>query len=176
MALLLLLALAGALLGWVACSGGDSGDPPAATSPTSGPTTTVPTTGTGPATGTSPATPDAHPTVAMAEGWQLAVTRPQPGETVGRSMTLCTEISGTSREPVLAIKATLVRQDGPGSADSRADVDVGRDSAVLEFPNTAPGRYDLELRLNVDGRWISGVRITIPDVRVTASTPPADCG
>lgn len=178
MALLVLVVLAGAVLGWVACSDGDPGGAPAATSPTSEPlpTTTVQTTGTGPAPGTSPATPDSPPTVAMAEGWRFAATDPQPGATVGRSITLCTEIIGTSREPVLEIKATLARQGGPDSTTSRVDVDVGRDSAVLEFPKAAPGRYDLELRLNVDGRWISRLRVTIPDVRVAADTPPGDCG
>lgn len=182
MALLLLVVLAGSVLGWVACSDGDSGGAPAATSPTSGPSpepTTVPTTGTGPATGTSgsPTTPDSHPaTVAMAEGWRFAVTLPEAGATVGRSITVCTEISGTSREPVLEIEAALARRGAPGSSDDATGVDVGRDSVVVEFPNAAPGRYDLELRLNVDGRSISGLRVAIPGLRVTTDTPPADCG
>ncbi len=175
MALLVLVVMAGAFLGWVACSDGDPGGAPVATSPTA--PTTAPTTGTGPVTptGTSPA--DSRPaTVAMAEGWRFAVTRPQAGATVGRSMTVCTEISGTSREPVLEIEATLARRGGPGSSDDATGVDVGRDSVVVEFPKAAPGRYDVELRLHVDGRWIPGLGVTIPGVRVTTDTPLADCG
>lgn len=174
MALLSLVVLAGAFLGWVACSDGDPGGAPTATSPTAG--TTAPTTGTGPETGTtaSPAAPGSRPvTVAMAEGWRFAVTRPQAGVTVGRSMTVCTEISGTSREPALKIEATLARQAGPGSATG---VGVGRDSVVLDFPNTDPGRYDLTLRLNIDGRSIPGLQVTIPSLRLTPGTPPATCG
>lgn len=174
-ALLVLVLLAGAFLGWVACSDGDPASAPVATSPTA--TTTVPTTGTGPMppTSSSPADSPAA-TVATAEGWRFAVTHPQAGAAVGRSMTVCTEISGTSREPVLEIEATLARRGGPGSATSGTGVAVGRDSAVLDFPQVAPGRYDLKLRLNVDGRWISGLGVTISGVRVMTDRSPADCG
>jgi len=179
-ALLSLVVLAGVFLGWVSCSDGDRGNAPAATSPTSGSSpepTTVPTTGTGPATETSASPGDSPPTtVAMAEGWGFAVTRPQAGETVGRSMTVCTEISGTSREPVLKIEATLARPGGPDSATSGTGVNVGRDAAVLDFPKASPGRYDLKLRLNVDERSIPGLQVTIPDLRLTPDTPPATCG
>ncbi|MPY81121.1 MAG: hypothetical protein GEV08_23000 [Acidimicrobiia bacterium] len=91
-------------------------------------------------------------------------------------MTVCTEITGTSREPILALDAALLRS---GAADGRRvhtdDVDIGRGTVRLRFPDVSDGRYDLALRLTVDGRTVPQRRLLIPSLRIKAGTPAAAC-
>lgn len=116
-------------------------------------------------------------TVADAEGWRLEIYQPAPGATIGKKMTSCYEVTGTSREPVLELEAALTPIGGGDAAGrTRTAIAVGRGSAAFSFEGVRDGRYDLRLRLKVDGRWISGLTVTVENVRLAAGTPPAGCG
>ncbi len=182
MAPLLLLVLVGALLGWTSCSVGES-DPASptvpsadATTPHGSPSATPPDTEATPLRPSSSPSPTPHALpVAEAEGWRLQVSRPQAGATLGRSMTVCSEISGTSREPVLVLEAALLPSGVGDGWNARADVDVGRGSVVLDFPEADPGRYDLVLHLLVDGQRIPDLRVTVPSLTIVEDTSSGGC-
>lgn len=182
MAPLLLLALAGAVLGWTSCSAGES-DPASTTVPSADATTLRPApptpssdTEVTPLAPSSPPSPTLHaPPVAEAEGWRFQVLHPRAGARLGRSMTICSEISGTSREPALVIEAALLPSGAADGLDARADIDVGRGSAVLDFLEADPGRHDLVLHLLVDGQRVPELRVTVPNLAIAEDASSGDC-
>jgi hypothetical protein len=143
----------------------------AATSSTTGPGSPVTVPSTTAASGAN-TTASPGPAVASAEGWRLAVSRPTARATVGPTVTVCYEITGTSREPDLALEVTVLR---PVGAPVRVDVPVGRGSVAVALPGVAPGVYDLRIELIPNGVRVSGLAVTIPSVAFTAGGPAGSC-
>ena len=150
---------------------------PAVTSTTAQPTTTRPgatTTAAPGATTTPAATPTTAagggPAVAIAGGWRMAISQPLAGATVGSTPLLCYELTGSAREPVLALEVTLLRAGSPTGAAGpyRLDVSVGRGSARLSLDGVPPGRYDVRVQLILNGAPLDGGAVTIPSVTVAA--------
>lgn len=179
----LIAAAAAWLLFAASSSGPDQGlpAPPATTGVTATITEPAPT-GTGSQTratspSSKPQTGQAKITVAEAAGWRLEIYRPTAGATIGKTVTSCYEVTGTSREPVLELEAALAPIAGGDPVGRlRTDIAVGRGSAAFSFDGVRDGRYDLGLRLKVDGRWITGLAVTVEDVRLSAGVSPAECG
>ena len=136
------------VFGW-ACSDDDSDANPTAPASTSSGTAAPGSAGTPPPTATSapptsaivtetsagiapttaaPVVTATPVTVAEAGGWRLAVTQPMVGATIRSTTVLCTEISGTSREPEVALEITLLAPGSPtGDLPRLVDAAVGRD-------------------------------------------------
>jgi hypothetical protein len=116
------------------------------------------------------------PTVAEAGGWRLAVIHPMAGATIGRVTTMCVEVGGTSREPVVALEVRLLEPGASSGGEAvRVDGAVGRVPVEIALPQTPPGRYDLRVQLLADGAHVDGVAVTIPDVSLTDDAPDAAC-
>jgi len=101
----------------------------------------------------------------------MTISQPLAGATVGSTPLLCYELTGSSREPALALEVTLLRAGSPTGAAGpyRLDVSVGRGSTRLSLDGVAPGRYDVRVQLILDGSAVDGGAVTIPSVTVTAS-------
>ena len=112
--------------------------------------------------------------VAESDGWRLVLTRPSAGARIGRSVRLCYELSGGTREPVVALMATLRRADSQSSGTTTVDATIGRDSVRVDFAAVLPGAASLEVQLRADGRALDGVRLTVP-VEVVSDAPIGDC-
>ena len=112
--------------------------------------------------------------VAESDGWRLVLTRPSTGARIGRSFRLCYELSGATREPVVALIATLRRADSQSSGTTTVDATIGRGSVRVDFVAVQPGAASLEVQLRADGRALDGVRITVP-VEVVSDAPPDGC-
>ncbi len=108
---------------------------------------------------------------AEAGGWRLELTAPQGQSELGRSVRLCYELAGTSREP----DATLDVQVRVGSRSESTTVPaaVGRGSATVAAPlGTGAGTVTVQLR--AEGTEVPGVRIEVP-VRFVAGAETAAC-
>ena len=133
-------------------------------------TSTVP-----PSTRTSTTPPPAAlPLVAESDGWRLVLISPSPGATVGRTVRLCFELSGGTREPVAALIVSLRRAGGEPVASKAVDTPVGRGSARATFPDVPLGPASLEVQLQADGRVLGGVRFIVPVV-IGLDAPAETC-
>lgn len=165
-------------------SASSTASPDTSTTVTSASTTTAAAaTTTRPATAsttgaTAPATTTAQsgPLVASAGGWRMAVSAPAGGARVGSSMTVCYEIAGTSREPVLVLEVTaLPAGSATGAAPIRADVAVGRGSVRVPLTSVPPGVYHLRIQLILNGERLEGVAVTVPSVTLAPDAPAGTC-
>ena len=140
----------------------------------------VTTTSTIPSSsGTSPSSPSSQsspprPLVAESDGWRLVLISPSPGATVGRSVRLCFELSGGTREPVAALIVSLRRAGAEPVASKAVDTPVGRGSARATFPDVPLGPASLEVQLQADGRVLGGVRFIVPVV-IGLDAPAETC-
>jgi hypothetical protein len=113
---------------------------------------------------------------AEAGGWRLAVSQPVPGGTSAPQAVICYEVTGTSREPVLALEITPMWPGaGPAAASVRASATVGRSSVVADLSGVGEGTIDLRVQLVVDGTAAGRPTLLIPGVRLLAGTPPGTC-
>lgn len=113
---------------------------------------------------------------AEAGGWRLAVSQPMPGGTSAPQAVICYEVTGTSREPVLALEITPMWPGaGPAAATVRASATVGRSSVVADLSGVAEGTFDLRVQLVVDGTAAGRPAILIPGVTLLTGTPPGTC-
>jgi len=187
-------ALGVALLVATGCSGdsasrGSAGAPttqviPTTTTSTSvaGLTSTVPSATTSVATTRPGTTPTSTPTpttrsvaaggpaAAEAGGWRLVVAQPAARATIGPSVAVCYEATGSSREPDLALEVTVL----PSGPTMRVPVDVGRGTARFDLSAAGLGPRDLRVRLIVDGLTVDGLAVTIP-VTISAGAGPGTC-
>lgn len=150
----------------------------ATTSPSPSTARPGPTTTAAPAAATTTTALAGGPAVVSAGGWRMAITQPLAGATVGSTPLLCYELTGSSREPVLALEVTLLRAGSPTGAAGpyRLDVSVGRGSVRLSLDGVAPGRYDVRIQLVLNGSPVDGGAVTVPSVTVTAAqTVTASC-
>jgi hypothetical protein len=159
------------------CSAGDDDDTGSGsthrTTTTTTSTTTASTTGgaSGPPDSSSqpePTLPGGYVNVAEAGGWRLEVLQPTPGATIGSSTTVCTMVSGRSREALVVLDVTLF---DPGSSSdgisAQVDSDVGRVPVTVSFPDASPGPHDLRVQLILNGDRIDGAVVTVPGVVVS---------
>ena len=160
------------LVSVAACSSGGSearrSPPTRRHAPSTTAATVVPST-TGTSTPTAPA-----PLVAESGGWRLVLTRPSVGARIGRSVRLCYELSGGTREPVVALIATLRRGDSTSLGPTTVDASIGRGSVRVDFAAVPPGAASLEVQLRADGRALDGVRIEVP-IEVVSDAPTDSC-
>jgi hypothetical protein len=110
-----------------------------------------------------------------AEGWRLAVSAPTGAARVGSSMTVCYEVSGTSREPVVLEVTAVPPGAATGAAPIRVDIAVGRGSVRVPLTSVPPGTYDLRVQLVVSGRPVDGTASTIPSVTLAPDVPAGAC-
>lgn len=169
----------------VGCSGDDktAGPPepppsessvPGGTSSPTVATVPAPTVTTPPAGPSAPVPPG--PTVAESGGWRLAVTRPTAGATIGRVAVLCYEVSGTSREPVVALEVTLFPPGSTTGANPvRIEGSVGRGSVRVDLAGAPTGRYDLGIQLIVNGERLENMVVRIPMVTLAAGAAAIAC-
>ena len=178
-----------ALLLATGCSDGDgergsAGAPTTETPSTSAPSTTVVPLTTAPVLTSSVATtrpgstsptptttaPTAGPAAVEAGGWRLVIRSPIAPAIVPPAAVLCYEVTGTSREPVLALEVTAL----PPGSTSRIPIAVGRGSAAVDLSAAGAGPHDLRIQLVVDGERIAGLAVTLP-VTVAAGAPATVC-
>ena len=137
------LALAVCLL--VAGCTGDEGAP----SPSSAMTAPSPTTA-GPSNTDGAPVPAA--TVTEVGGWRLAIEAPSAGSTVAPPVMLCYEITGTTREAIVALDVSV---SSPGVEEpvlsEPLDTHVGRGGVTVDLDALDEGTYDLDVTLIVDG-------------------------
>lgn len=142
-----------------------------ATTTVAGATTTRPpgAASSAPTTAASAAT---GPVSAEAGGWRLVVTAPTGGSTIGPVTTLCYEATGQTREPDLALEATLVPPGATsGGQPVRAGAAVGRGSVRIDFGGVTPGRYDLRVQGIVNGQRLDGLAVTVRAVTLGTAAP-----
>jgi len=109
-------------------------------------------------------------------GWRLAVSRPVPGGASAPQAVICYEVTGTSREPVIALEITPMWPGaGPAAAPVRASATVGRSSVVADLSGVGEGKFDLRVQLVVDGTAAGRPELLIPGVTLRAGTPPGTC-
>jgi len=109
-------------------------------------------------------------------GWRLAVSQPVPGGTSAPQAVICYEVTGTSREPVLALEITPMWPGaGPAAAAVRASATVGRSSMVADLSSVGEGTFDLRVQLVVDGTAAGRPVLLISGVTLRAGTPPGTC-
>lgn len=109
-------------------------------------------------------------------GWRLAVSQPVPGGTSAPQAVICYEVTGTSREPVIALEITpMWPGGGPAAASVRASATVGRSSVVADMSGVGEGTIDLRVQLVVDGTAAGWPALLIPGVTLLAGTPPGTC-
>jgi hypothetical protein len=117
-----------------------------------------------------------QPLSAEAGGWRLAVSQPVPGGTSAPQAVICYEVTGESREPVLALEITPMWPGvGPAAAAVRSSATVGRSSVVADLSGVGEGTIDLRVQLVVDGTAAGRPTLLIPGVRLLAGTPPGRC-
>ena len=118
--------------------------------------------------------PDA--VAATAGGWRLAVTSPAPGSTSRPAAVFCYEITGTTREPVLALEITPMHPgEGPAAATVRVDVNVGRSSVTADLSAAGEGLFDLRVQLVVDDSRGEQPSVLIRGVRLSNNAPRGTC-
>jgi hypothetical protein len=109
-------------------------------------------------------------------GWRLAVAQPVPGGTSAPQAVICYEVTGTSREPVLALEITPMWPGAGPAADSvRVPATVGRSSVVADLSGVGERTIDLRVQLLVDGTAAGRPALLIPGVTLLASAPPGTC-
>ena len=123
----------------------------------------------------APTGPDEPPT-AEAGGWRLVVTQPIPGGMSSPVAVLCYAVSGTAREPELALDITPMRRgDGPAAATVRTGIIVGRASATADLSAAGQGTFDLRVQLVVDGSTVDRPVVTIRGVSLRQGAPRVTC-
>jgi hypothetical protein len=162
-----LLAISIVCIGVAGCSGDDDAARPASTTTTIAPPSTNSTVA--PSAPSTSAPPAAN--VAEAEGWRLLVSSPEPGATIAPRTTLCYEVTGTSRESIVALRASLVGAATVPPPD--LSIAVGRGAAFVDFGAVAPNVYDLRVQLVVDGAAHDELVVSIPVTIAAAATDPA---
>lgn len=159
-----LLAVAIVCIGVASCTADDDAVQPA-------PTTTIAS-----ATTIKPSAPNTSApsvaSVAEGEGWRLRVTSPAPDSTIKSRATLCYEVTGTSRESIVALRVSLAGAETRPSQD--LPIAVGRGTALVDFGSVGRGVYDLRVQLIVDGRAQNRLVLNIP-VTIGAAAPGPDC-
>lgn len=144
-------------------------------SPRPPPSTTASPPGSRPPGTAAPGSTAVGAAVVEAAGWRLAVDAPRAGARVGRELNVCYQITGSSREPVLALEISATRTGTEAaSGPRRVDVGVGRAGVRVRLEALAPGPYDLGVQLIVNGERVSGARVVIP-VEIAAEAPTAAC-
>jgi hypothetical protein len=109
-------------------------------------------------------------------GWRLAVSQPVPGGTSAPKAVICYEVTGTSREPDIALEITPIRSGAsPVAAPIRVSATVGRSSVVADLSGVGEGKIDLRVQLVVDGTAAGRPALVIPGVTLLAGTPPGKC-
>lgn len=117
-----------------------------------------------------------RPIVAEAGGWRLAVSRPVAGGTSAPQALLCYEVTGTSREPTLALEVTPMWPGaGPAAAAVHAVANVGRASVIADLSAVGDATVDLRVQLVVDGAAADRPTLVIPGVMLRAGTPRGTC-
>jgi hypothetical protein len=120
--------------------------------------------------------PDAPAVLAEAGGWRLAVTEPAPGGTSSVATVLCYEVTGTTREPVLALEITPMWPGGaPAAPTVRTDATVGRSSATADLSAAGEGTFDLRVQLVVDGSKADRPSLEIRGVTLRQGAPRRTC-
>lgn len=120
--------------------------------------------------------PDAPSVAAESGGWRLAVTQPVPGGTSAVATVLCYEVSGTAREPVLALEVTPIWPGGgPAAAAVRANATVGRSSVSVDLSAAGEGTFDLQVQLVVDGSKADRPSVEIRGVTLRQDAPRRTC-
>lgn len=109
-------------------------------------------------------------------GWRLAIDAPSAGSTVGLPVTLCYEITGTTREAIVAldVSVSLPGAQEPVFSDL-LDAHVGRGGVSVDLDAVDDGTYDLGVTLIVDGERRAERVVRIPDVTLAEGAPPAAC-
>ena len=109
-------------------------------------------------------------------GWRLVVSQPVPGGTSAPQAVICYEVTGTSREPVLALEITPMWPGaGPAAASVRVSATVGRSSVVADLSGVGERTVDLRVQLVVDGTAAGRPALVIHGVTLLAGTPPGTC-
>lgn len=166
--------IAAALLVATGCSESDSTAGPAAAASTS--TMASPDTSTTTTASSTTTTGQSNALVASAGGWRMAVSAPPGGARVGSSMTVCYDIAGTSREPVLVLEVTaLPAGSATGAVPIRVDAAVGRGSVRVPMTSVPPGEYHLRIQLLLNGQRLEGVAVTVPSVTLAPDGPAGTC-
>jgi hypothetical protein len=175
------------------CSQGDPTGPPSPTAVASAPisvvtpasssiTSEIPTSAPPSATTTQAAstpTPAVAPsavTVAEADGWRLAITRPEPGATVNQSATICYQASGSTRESSVAFDVSAMPSgSSSGAVPKRLPATIGAGSVTVDLSDAPPAPFDLRIGLVGDGQVVAGVVVTIPGLLVGDAPRVVDC-
>lgn len=120
--------------------------------------------------------PDAPAVVAEAGGWRLGITQPTPGGSSSLATVLCYEVTGTTREPVLALEITPIWPGGgPAAPAVRTDASVGRSSAIADLSAAGEGTFDLRVQLVVDGSKADRPSVEIRGVTLRQGAPRHTC-
>ena len=115
-------------------------------------------------------------TVAEADGWRLAITRPEPGATVNRSATICYQASGSARESSVAFDVSVIPPgSSSGAVSKRLPATIGAGSVTVDLSDAPPGPVDLRIGLVGDGQVVAGVVVTIPGLIVGDAPRVVDC-
>ena len=124
----------------------------------------------------TPAVVPSAATVAEADGWRLAITRPEPGATVNPSATICYQASGSTRESSVAFDVSVM---SPGSSSvavpKRLPATIGAGSVMVDLSDAPPVPFDLRIGLVGDGEVVAGVVVTIPGLVVGDAPRVVDC-
>jgi hypothetical protein len=130
----------------------------------------------GPSCNLAASGPDGQPAAAEAGGWRLALSQPVAGGATAPVALLCYEVTGTSREPELALEITPMSPGaGPASATVRTGATVGRSSVTADLSGAGEGTYDLRVQLVVDGSTIERPAVMIRGVTLRHDAPRAVC-
>jgi hypothetical protein len=109
-------------------------------------------------------------------GWRLAVSQPVPGGSSAPKAVICYEVTGTSREPDIALEITPIRSGAsPVAAPIRVSATIGRSSVVADLSGVGAGTIDLRVQLVVDGTAAGRPALVIRGVTLLAGTPPGTC-
>jgi hypothetical protein len=115
-------------------------------------------------------------TSAEAEGWRIVITRPEAGATVGRTVTICYQATGTARESSVAFDVSLVAPSSPsGTEPTRIPATVGAGSVQVDLSHAPAGPFDLRIGLVGDGQVVAGAVVTIPGLTVGTPTSQGTC-
>jgi len=104
----------------------------------------------------------------------MVISAPGDAAGVASSLPLCYEITGSGRESVIALAASL-RGDEETVVLPQVDAAVGRGEATLDASAVPAGVYDLVVQGVVDGQPLEGLAVTISDVRVGGIRDDARC-
>ena len=107
-------------------------------------------------------------------GWRLGVFAPTSGARIGTVTTLCYEVTGDSREPVVELEAALLPRSSSGLDPVTVEGATGRGSARVDLTGAAAGRYDFRVQLIVNSERLDGAAVTFP-VTLADGVPEAAC-